>query len=180
MSSPTLLRLIDESILPSIILLVAKFIGLVFIGAYLQLSIVGIFSKSVVLTTEQYLTLNSYASFIMVMVYFLAFAFILLRGFKLHESHISPKAMLLMVSQGLLEMVVSSLKLFHQYIIWGLFSLLTAATLWVYAYNGLIFSWVAGTAVLGSVIFQWLIVLDIEHELRLSEIDSGHHLEILE
>jgi hypothetical protein len=174
MVSKSLSTLIDEAILPALLLILAKFFGVLIvtfvIGSSWQLK----FSSALpFLPTisypnyQAYLTSNSYSNLLMYLVLALGCSFVLVKAHFLHSSHISPTLHARLASLRLSSLVSDTFSLYHQGTIWLLFLWLATVLILIQAFLGLSFAWIAIISFLLTLNFSWFFLIDIEQEIEI-------------
>jgi len=169
MFSKTLTKLIDEAILPAVILIVAKIASLLVVNRALNLSWqfkgFGISYSSF----ADFVLANSYSSLFMFGAIFAFTLWVLFKSHFLHDSHISPASSARLVSGGLTFLIQNSFKLYSQAFIWLSYSWLCATILGLMAMSGLVLGFIFYTAAAFSLLATVLFILDIEKEFSIRE-----------
>jgi len=144
--SKTLVRLIDEAILPAVLLVVAKIFGTVLVCRYFNLSWDFSSSGIVFFSSQDYLLANSYSSLIMFGFVVLGLVWVLIRSHVFVENHIPFVA-------------------YSKAFVWLSYAWLVTLILGLQALYGLSYWGVAGVAFLVSVIATGLLAVDIERDV---------------
>lgn len=165
MLSKTLTKLVDEAILPAVILVAAKVLGVILVNSVLNLrwSLKGL--SLVYYSNADYLAASSYSTLIMFGAILLFTLWVLLKSHLWHDSHVSPSTSAKLVDHNLISLIQSSFELYTQATVWLSYSLLTTLILGVMAASGLIFAWVFYVALVTSVLTSVLLILDVEREV---------------
>lgn len=173
MFSKLLIKLIDQAIVPAIMLLSARLISIIVVSGHLgipfELSGTG-FTFS---NPNDYVTVNSYSTLFMLVVLSVGLLFILIKAYVFHESHISPDLSSKLFSLKLSSFVQASFDLYSQGSIWLSYTFLLTAITGVMSIFGLVFSWVFLVGLVLSVISTVLLVLDVENELVIKNTKSA-------
>lgn len=172
MVSKTLIKLIDEAIVPALVLVAAKIIGVLFISRiknlvyeinfrtpFLPLPTLSFYSR------QDYITVNSYSNLIMLIAVSLGLLRILLKTNILHETHISPKVTAKLARFRLSHLVSTTLDSYHQALVWFGFAWFVVILTGFYAYLGLVFKSVAFIGFLIVLNLTWFFIFDIEKEI---------------
>lgn len=176
MISRTLIRLIDQAIVPAILLLCTRLASVIlvsyFIGAKFTFSAKGFIFHD----PNNYVKVNSYSTLAMVVILGLGLIYILAKALYFHDTHISPKLTTKLFHHKMTTLIQNSFELYSQGVIWLVYLYLITIVAVILGIFGVIYSWV--TIVSGSfcAIATLLLILDIENEL--DEIDEGYKEEI--
>lgn len=171
MASRVLLRLIDEAIIPAIVIFVAKLFAVVFLiqwlGARWEFNTLSIFPGISFEDTATLNFVNSYSNLFMYIVVVSGFAWVLTKAHHFHDTHISPSFVLQLLSWNLTGIISSTHELFHEGIVW--FSYLWLATFLIgfHVLIGSTFLWIFIIALVVSIIMTWFLVSDVEREVAL-------------
>jgi hypothetical protein len=168
MYSRTLLRLIDETIVPTVVVIFAKLLGMVVFANHFGVDWQIESFQFTFQSLGDYILLNSYSNLFMFGVFSIGLAWICLRSVVLHESHIHPGLFVKLINRNLVNLLASSLKIYHQAFIWWVYALFLTVLFIIQAYYGLLFPWIALVSLLITLVFSWIIFLDIEKEYDLS------------
>lgn len=172
MISPTLVKLIDQSIIPGFILVFSKFLGVIIVAKIISASwkvatgtfFLPTFSFS---NYQDYLTINSFSNLVMFLAIAAGTAFVLVRAHFFHASHISPSIHLKLLKFGLEGLIAETYQLYHQAAVWLLFLWLATILILLQAFFGLSNPVIAITSFLISLNFSWFLISDIEQEVEI-------------
>lgn len=171
MASRVLLRLIEEAIVPAIIIFVAKLFAVVFLiqwlGAQWQFNTLSAFPSVSFTDGATLLFVDSYSNLFMFIVAVMGLAWVLTKAHHFHDTHISPRFVLQLLSWNLTGIISTSNDLFHEGVVW--FSYVWLATLFIglHVLMGTTFLWVFIVALLVSIVMTWFLVSDIEREVSI-------------
>jgi len=172
MLSKTLIKLVDEAIVPAFTLVAAKILSTVIVNGALNLTwdVKGL--GLVYYSMPEFLKANSYSSLVMFFVILLFTLWVAFKSHVLHDSHVHPHTSVRLVSLNLPYLIQSSFELYSQATVWLSYSWLTTIILGVMLFSGLIYGWVFYVA-LGLTLFTTLaLILDIERDLVIKKEDS--------
>lgn len=172
MFSKILTKLIDESIVPAVLLLATRIVSVVLIsrnfGIDLQISGNGFtFTK-----TDDYLMVNSYSALAMVIVLSVGLFYNLLKSYMFHESHITPSLTTRLFAVRLASFIQSSFDLYSQGSVWLSYSYLLTLVTGLMATFGLLYTWVFLVSLVLTLLSSVLLVVDVENEIDTSKSDS--------
>ncbi len=172
MISQTLVKLIDQAVLPGAILVLGKFLGVILVSKIISVGwkfTTGIFFLPTLTFTsyDDYLQVNSYSNLIMFLAIAAGTAFVLVRAHFFHSSHIAPAVHLKLLKLGLEGLVAETYQLYHQAAVWLVFLWLATILILLQAFFGLSNSIIAIVAFLVSLNFSWFLISDIEQEVEI-------------
>lgn len=166
MFSKILIKLIDQSITPAILLISTRIISVVLLskskGIPFNLDHTGFTFSSY----NDYYFLNSYSTLVMLVVLTLGLSYILIKAWIFHDTHITPRVTANVFSVKLSGLIQSSFDVYTQGSIWlSYLFFLTLASAFM-AYVGIIYVWVAYTSSALFLIMLIAFILDIENEVK--------------
>ncbi len=174
MVTKSISKLIDQAILPALILITGKMGGLFLTVYFLHLNIVvqpASFLK--ILPTihfpdpQAYILAENYSNLAMFFLASLGTILVVTRAHFLHESHISPKLQAKLARLNLESLIASSYKLYYQAAIWLTFLWLSAGFLVLSTILGITYPQISIIAFIVAANFSWVFALDIEKELEI-------------
>ena len=176
MISKSLIKLIDEAIVPAVFLILAKGTGLFLTVFFLKLpfdlefrSIFGLLPSFRFATLQGYITAENYSNLAMFTVVAAGAIIVSLKAHFLHESHIHPKLHARLISLNLERLVQSSFHLYHQAVIWLIFLWLTCGFLTLSSIAKITYPQITIAAFLVAANLSWVFVLDLEKEIEISK-----------
>lgn len=170
--SRSLLKLIDEAIIPALIVFGAKLIGLVAANYWYDLSWdmtsrQGFFPLLSYRSTEAFLLANTFSNGLVLVVILIGFLWVLVRAHTFHGSHISPRLSVALVQKQLTGLVVHSWELYHQAVIWLAYLWLSLILFTIQAIYGVSAWWLSIIGTLLALLFSWLLIMDVEKEISI-------------
>jgi hypothetical protein len=167
MFSKILVKLIDESIVPAILLLVTRLVSVVMIartnGIPFEIGVNGFVFKN----PSDYILVNSYSTFYMVVVVTVGLFYVLTKSLLFHDSHIKPGISAKLHDYKLKHMIQNSYDLYTQGSIWLSYCYLLMFVAGVMVLFKFIFPWVFYVSLVLCVISTILLIIDIEEELHI-------------
>ncbi len=164
MFSKILIKLIDQAIVPAILLLAVRFVSVTLVAKYYKIPI-DITAAGFNLPAESYARVNSYSILIMILVLTVGLLYILFKSFVLHDSHISPSLTAKVFSLRLSAFIQNSFDLYSQGAIWLSYSYLLMLVTGLMALFNLTYVWIFVTSLVLTIFSTIMFVLDIENEL---------------
>jgi len=165
--SRILVKLVDQSITPAILLISTRLISVVAVSRIfdIQFRISG--GGFTFNSPEDYLLVNSYSTFVMIVVLTVGLLYILLKSYLFHESHITPSMTAKLFTLRLSSFIQSSFDLYSQGSIWLSYSyLISLVTGFMYMFK-LMYPWVFFASITLTLISTVLLILDVESELQM-------------
>lgn len=175
MANKSLIKLIDEAIVPAILLVVAKMIGL-FLPSYflnLEFTVEGnqflhLLPSVHFTSTHSYLIAENFSNLAMFLAAAAGTAFVLVRAHYFHESHIHPNLHSRLISLNLESLVAPSYHLYHQATIWLIFLWLTVGFLILSSIQGITYPQITIAGFLVAANFSWILSSDIQKEVEIT------------
>jgi len=174
--SKSLIRLIDEAIVPALLLILAKGIGLFATVVFFDLpftleyrSILGLLPAFRFTTLQAYITAENYSNLAMFAAVSAGAIIVILKAHFLHESHIHPKLHARLISLNLERLAQSSYHLYHQATIWLVFLWLSFGFLTLSSIAKITYPQITIAAFLISANLSWVFALDLEKEIEISK-----------
>ena len=169
MFSKILIKLIDESIVPALLLLATRLISVVGVARYNNIPFEVGAGGFVFKSQTDYVTVNSYSTFYMIVVVTVGLLFILSKSIFFHDTHIKPHIAARLFSFKLHPLIQSSYSLYTQGSIWLSYSYLLMIVSGLMSLFSLIHNWVFIVSLVLSVIATILFILDVEEELQIAK-----------
>jgi len=169
MFSKLLIKLIDQSIVPAVLLIAARIISVILVANYFGIKFdlgAGGFAYN---TTKDYILVNSFSTFIMIATLAVGLAYILLKSLIFHETHITPKLTASLMSLKLSSFIQTSYDLYSQGSIWLSYLYLMVLSSGILNLFGMINAWVFWVALVLAVLTTVLLIFDIENEIDLKK-----------
>lgn len=174
MFSKSLSRLIDEAILPAVLLVGSKFVGVFLLAAIsksafnFQLGKILFVLPSVSFNSfNAYVFSNSYSNLFTYAVLVAGGTFILLRAHFFHSTHITPTLHAKLEKLRLTSLISDTFVIYHQAFIWFAFIWLFTIFLLVQAFLEFIYPWIAIVSTLISLNMSWFLIADVETEIEI-------------
>ncbi|OGD88082.1 hypothetical protein A2870_04530 [Candidatus Curtissbacteria bacterium RIFCSPHIGHO2_01_FULL_41_11] len=176
MLSKSIIKLIDEAIIPAVVLIIGKMLGLFVASSLFHLSftvknaqIFWILPRVSFTTLSDYIKAENYSNLTMFMVAMLGTLYVIVRAHFFHESHITPKLHAKLVSLNLDRIVAPSYHIYHQAAIWLTFLWLTVIFLAISSFLKITYPQISIMAFIIAANFSWVFAMDIEREIEISK-----------
>lgn len=170
MVAKSLTKLIDEAIIPALLLVIVKVVGVLAAAYFLKLNYevsISVFPKVSFATLQDYVLAENYSNLAMFTVAATGSLVVLIRAHFLHETHVSPKIQQKLARLNLENIVKPSYHLYHQAAIWLTFVWLTTGFLIISTVTKITYMPITIIAFLIAINFSWIMARDIEMELNL-------------
>lgn len=174
--SKSLIKLLDSAIIPALVMVCSKVIGLWIVNQIFNLSfglipnpnnLIGI---SVSYSSQEDLMVSSsYSNLFMYGCLFLSFSFVLVQATFFHDSHITPFTLSKLAANNLLDLIKDSFNLYHEASIWLIFIWSASIIILINSILGSTYSWIAVLSVVGSLIVTVVLVRDVGKEIRVAK-----------
>jgi len=166
MFSKILIKLIDEAIIPAVVVLSMRIISIVIVSQAVgtQLSL----GTSGFVFTDQLLfkKVNSYSVLIMIICIALGILFILAKAFMFHNTHIKPGVTARLFSYNLHSLIQNSYDLYSQGAIWISYLFMLVLVTGGLAFFGSVYIWVSTFGFFTFLVCIVLFIIDIEKEIK--------------
>jgi hypothetical protein len=167
--SRSLLKLIDEAIVPALLIFAAKMLGLIGANAWLNLSwdpsgasLLPLFSYR---SPEAFTIANSWSNVAVLAVIVTGLLVVLLRAHYFHNSHISPRLSVSLVRRQLTSLATDSWNVYHQAVVWLAYLWLALILFSLQAIYGVSWWWIDVAGTLIALLLSWLVIIDVEYEI---------------
>lgn len=176
----TVSKLLDEAILPAVMIIAGKVIGLFLANSLNSLPYSLQSGGSILPWTVVYnspaeaATANTISNLFMYLVVLAGFSVVLFRAHYLHSSHIPPKLSGRLVRLKLENFIADTFEIYHQALVWLSFLWITTVIVFIYALGGDSIS-VGLIAFLFSFAATYVYTKDIEIELEAERVLGGSH-----
>lgn len=169
MFSKILIKLIDQTILPAVLVLASRVVSLIVIsrlnGIPFELTKIGFVFNN----TKDYIALNSYSMLTMFIILALGMGYVLIKSYLFHNTHIKPWISAKLFSLKLPYFIQDSFELYTQGAIWLSYSFIITTMGAFMLYVGVIYPWVFYIGFFSFVISTILLIMDIEHEIKIKK-----------
>lgn len=168
--SRSLLKIIDKAIIPALLILTAKVVGLVAANYWYDLSWDGtanLFPLLEYRSEEAYVMANTVSNLFVGLTILVGFLGMLIKAHWLHGSHISPKLSSTLVQKQLTGLIVGSWELYHQAVVWLAYLWIALILFSWQALFGVSPWWLAISGAIVALILTWLLIADVEKEIHL-------------
>lgn len=170
--SKSLIKLLDNAILPAALLVVSKFLGILLVAQifsidlYIEQSNNNILSFQTILSSKDTILVTSYSDLLMFGLVALGFSLNLILAIFFHNTHIKPITLMKLSDRNLLNLVKSSYELYHSGSIWLLFLWISTFIITANVFNNLAYPWVAILSVVVSIVLTTIFLQDVYREIE--------------
>ncbi len=167
MFSKVLVKLIDQAIVPAITLVAVRVVSVILISNYFGIDLTLGRQGFEYTNPDDFILVNSYSTFFMVVVVAVGLLYILLKSLIFHDSHIAPHITANLFSLRLSSLIQSSYDLYSQGAIWLSYLYLLTISHGIMAFSGLVFPWVFWVSLVLTVCSTVVLIFDIENEMEI-------------
>ncbi|TXI32702.1 MAG: hypothetical protein E6Q58_03655 [Niabella sp.] len=170
MFSKTLIKLIDYSIFPAVLIVAAKVIGIVFFINYFGVEY-KIDAMRLILTRGDYFAVSTYSSIFAFAAILSGLIWVTVKAHVFHDTHISPAFSSRLYSMNLQGLVHSTEVIYTQSFIWLSYAWLATCMFFVHASFGVSAWWIFYVALAICAVATVMLVLDVEKEANFQATD---------
>lgn len=170
--SKILLKLIDQAIVPAIVLLTIRLGSVLIISMLFGLNITFGNNGFTFQNHAEYLFTNTYSIFAMVLVLFIALFYTLVQSFVFHDTHIKPGLTAKLFTLKIATFIKGSFDLYSKATVWLLYAYLVTIVVGGMAYFNAIEVWVFYVTLALTIISSVLLVIDVDNELHINNNDE--------
>jgi len=167
MYSRSLIKLIDEALLPAVLIILAEIVGLTLVNTLYNLSWSFTGGGITYATTEELVLANSFSSMVVYAIILVGFSWVVIRAHLTHDTHIHPKVHATLVRLNLTHLIEDTFQIYHEAVVWVSYLWLFSLWFGIQLYLSLIHSIVFVTALILSSLVTWLFITDIEREFHI-------------
>lgn len=168
MFSRILIKLVDQAIIPAMVLLVSRLVSILFFARLFGIP-VSIDSSGFVFTShEDYVLVNSYSILAMTLVLALGLLYVLIKALKFHDTHVTPAFTTKLYTLKLSLLVQTSFDIYSQGVVWLSYNYLMLFISGVLLLVGLIYSWVFIAVLLLALLGSAIFAMDVEKEINIA------------
>lgn len=172
----SLIKLIDEAIIPAFILIIVKMAAILISSYFLKLNFdvnINGFAQFLphlsFLSVQDYTLAENYSNLAMYAAAALGTLYILVKAHFLHQSHVSPKVQQKLASLNFENIITSSFHLYHQALIWLVFLWLTTAFLITSTLLKVTYMPITAIALIITINFTWIFAVDVQKEVEINK-----------
>ncbi len=175
MFSKILIKLIDQAIIPAMLVLSARIISVILISKYLNtefsLDASGFAFKNI----NDYVVVNSYSLLAIIGVLSVGLFYNLLKSYIFHEDVINPGLTAKLFSLKVSSLIQNSIEIYTKGAIWISYAYLITIVTGLMSMYGHLYLWVFHTSIVLTLIATVLLVLDIEHKMDVKKIKEPQY-----
>jgi len=170
--SKSLIKLLDNSIVPASTMVVAKFLGLVLAIRLFNIPWTikdytnSLFNLTTIIKKEDIAVVTSYSDLIMFLAVALFLALNVVRAIYLHNTHLKPEIILKLRNRNLLNLVTGSYEIYHSTLMWWVFSWIANILVLVDMFTERTYLWIALVCTITSLVLTFLLAQDIYKEIE--------------
>ncbi len=170
--SKSLIKLIDYSLLPALLMVFGKFFGIFAISRIIGIEVNvreytdSLLAVSPMVTEEELLIITSYSDLIMYAVVAGLFSIVVIRAVFFHDTHTKPTLVAKLANSNMLKLIQNSYEIYHSASIHLVFVWVATAIVIFNAVAGNTYAWIGILSVIGSIILTAILLLDVYKEIE--------------
>ncbi len=175
MIAKSTVKLIDEAVIPAVVLIIAKILGIYLVNYLLKVDyninpngFLNILPSITYTSPNDYIVAENYSNLAMFVAVALGTLVVTVKAHFLHESHISPRLHQKLVKLNLEKFISTSFHLYHQAFIWLVFLWLVTIFLITATLAEIIYPQVSAIAVIIALNFSWILAVDVQKEIEIA------------
>lgn len=169
MFSKLLLKLIDQAIIPALLLVATRIISIIIVSRQKGIEIFLSSKGFTFYTAADYVSVNTLSTFFMAVAIALGLGYIILKSMVFHDSHIKPHVSAKLFSFKMHHLIQASYDLYTQGSVWiSYLYLLTIASGLMLMFE-MVRGWAFYVCLALSLLYTLLFILDIETELDINK-----------
>lgn len=175
MITKSIVKLIDEALIPAVVIIVGKMAGLLLTASFFRFpftvesrSFLAILPTVHFQQVGDYIVAENYSNLAMFTLITIGATIVLLRAHFFHESHIHPRLHARLVTLNLESLIAPSYHLYHQAFIWLTFLWLTVGFLILSSVLNVTYPQISIIATIIAANFSWILAVDVEKEIEIS------------
>jgi len=169
MFSKLLLKLIDQAIIPAVLLVSTRIISIILVSKQSSINFVLNSNGFAFYSAADYLAINTMSTFFMTVALSLGIGYVILKSMVFHDSHIKPHLSAKLFSFKLHRLIQSSYDLYTQGTIWLSYMYLLTLASGVMLLFEMIRGWAFYISLAMTLLYTLLFILDIEAEIDINK-----------
>lgn len=165
MFSKILIKLIDQAIVPAILLLVTRVVSVLLLSNYFNVPYEITNTGFVFSDAAGYVKVNSFSLISMLLVISAGIFYVLLKSYVFHDTHIQPKLTAKLFSLRLSSFIQTSFDIYSQGAVWLSYVYLLFLVSIFMSFFGFAYTWVFFISFIIAVVSTVAFVFDIEQEI---------------
>lgn len=175
MVAKSIVKLIDEAIIPAVTIILGKLIGLYLASYFFKLNFEIVPSSFLKVLPavhfndpQSYILAENYSNLAMLFAASIGTIFVTFRAHFLHSSHIPPALHQKLIRLNLESLIAPTYSLYHQAATWLTYLWLVTAFITVSSILGITFPQISIIAFIIAANFSWIFALDIQREIEIN------------
>lgn len=166
MFSKILIKLIDQAVVPAILLLVTRVVSMLFFANLFNVSYRVDATGFVFENQSDYIMVNTYSLLTMLVVLAIGILYIIVKSYAFHDTHITPTLTAKLFSLRLSSFIQTSFDIYSQGAVWLSYVFLMFFIISLLSFFGLVYSWLFFVALIISLGSTVAFVFDVEQEMK--------------
>ena len=165
MFSKVLVKLVDQAIIPALLLLLVRIFSVIFISNILRIPYTLGNTGFIFPNHADYVAVNSYSLLTMLLILTLGISYVILKSYIFHDSHITPVLTAKLFTLRMSSLIQTSFDIYSQGIVWLSYVYLMFFVITALCVFGLVFAWIFVVALVLTLFSTVAFVFDIENEM---------------
>lgn len=169
MFSKILLKLIDQAIIPALLLVVTRIISIILISNYFNISFIINYNGLIFSNSRNFVFINSYSLLAVMGIISLGMTWVIASSVLFHHEHIKPTTTVKLFSLKMSSLIKNSFEIYTKATIWITYLWLLSFATGLMTYFGSVYSFVFVISLILTLVFTVLLIMDIEKKVKVSK-----------
>jgi hypothetical protein len=180
MFSKLLLKLIDQAIIPALLLVATRIVSIIIVSRQKGIEVFLSPKGFTFYTATDYVSVNTLSTFFMAVAIALGLGYIILKSMVFHDSHIKPHISAKLFTWKMHHLIQASYDLYTQGSVWVSYLYLLTIASGIMLIFDMISAWAFYVCTVISLLYTLLFILDIEAEMDINKkyLKNKDYLEI--
>jgi len=169
--SKSLIKLLDNSIIPASVMIASKFVGILLSIKILNIpwSIKDYTNSILTVTTflrkEDISTVTSYSDLAMYFALASLLTFNIVKAVYLHNTHLRPNLILQLARRNLLSLITGSYEIYHSCTVWITFTWIANILILINVLTERTYIWIGLICTISTLVLTWVLAQDVYREI---------------
>lgn len=179
MFSRILIKLIDQSIVPALLLVTVRVVSVIIFSRIFDVKYFLGTGGFTYFNRADYILMNSYSTFWMIAAIAVGLLYILLKALIFHETHISPHLTTRLFAMRMETLIQTSYDLYSQGTIWLSYLYFLTLSSGILVFTGLIYAWVFWVSFALAIFSTAILIFDIDNEISSNKVAEIEEEEVI-
>ncbi len=170
--SKSLIKLIDYSLLPALLMVFGKFVGVILVGKFIGVNVNireysdALLAVSPMVSKQDLITITSYSDLIMYAFVAGLFSVVLIKAVFFHNTHAKPTLVAKLAHSNMLSLIQNSYEIYHSASIHLVFLWIATSIVIFNSAVGNTYSWIAVLSTISSIVLTAILLQDVYREIE--------------